>query len=109
MPLVCYLTLEYSWFAPARNGVAAQRKLNKLINENQWDGYIAPTHYFQDVRIILNDFDESEFKKIYPILHEIYWLRHINILAPEISADVRAEIQREFPKCAVYNLGKRIN
>ncbi|MBM3965983.1 MAG: hypothetical protein FJ308_13110 [Planctomycetes bacterium] len=98
---VCQRTLEVSWFAPARNGRESQAKFNQLIAGNKWDGFIAPTHYLHNVRILINDIGEAEIRKLYPILHEIYWLKHIDIYAPEISQEMLDELHSEFPECTI--------
>ena len=49
--------LEVVWFAPARNAIAAQAKFNQRIAENKWDGMIAPTHYLNNVRILIHHVD----------------------------------------------------
>lgn len=93
--------LEVRWFAPARNGLESQTKFNQLIADNKWDGTIAPTHYLQNVRILINHVDETEIRKLYPILHEIYWLRHICIYAPQLSQEMLDELHCEFPQCTL--------
>ena len=97
----CQRFLEVSWFAPARNGMKSQARFNQLIADNEWDGTIAPTHYLHNVRILINHVDETEVRKLYPILHEIYWLRHICIYAPEISQELLDELHSEFPQCTI--------
>ena len=97
----CSRFLEVSWFAPARNGMETQAKFNQLIAENNWDGFVAPTHYLQNVRILINHAGDTEIKKLYPILHEIYWLRHICIYAPKISKEMLDELHSEFPQCTI--------
>ena len=62
----CSRFLEVSWFAPARNGMETQAKFNQLIAENNWDGFVAPTHYLQNVRILINHVGDTEIKKLYP-------------------------------------------
>jgi hypothetical protein len=97
----CYTFLENIWFGPARLGVKTQAEFNRLIAENQWDGFIAPTHYLQDVRIGLYQCDESEIRKLYPSLHKISWLKHIRIHAPPVSESMLDELRREFPDCTL--------
>jgi hypothetical protein len=93
--------LEVVWFAPAQNAIAAQAKFNQLIAENKWDGMIAPTHYLNNVRILIHHVDETEIRKLYPTLHELYWLRHFDIYAPEISQGMLDELHSEFPECTI--------
>jgi len=94
-------SLEVRWFSPARNGREVQAKFNQLIADNNWDGNVAPTHYLKNVLILINDVDEAEIRKLYPILHEIYWLRHICIYAPKISKEMLDELHSEFPRCTI--------
>jgi hypothetical protein len=101
LAFACQRTLEVSWFAPARKGAESQAKFNQLIADNKWDGVIAPTHYLHNVRILIHGIEEAEIRKLYPILHEIYWLRHIEIYAPEISQRMLDELQSEFPQCII--------
>lgn len=93
--------LEVTWFAPARTGVESQVRFNQLVAENKWEGMIAPTHYLQDVKILINDVSESEIRKLYPILHDIDWLRHICIHSPAISRAMLQELRSEFPRCTM--------
>lgn len=97
----CCKLLEVRWFAPARNGIESQAKFNQLIADNKWDAAIAPTHYLQNVRILINHVDETDIRKLYPILHEIYWLRHICIHTPKISQEMLDELHSEFPQCTI--------
>ncbi len=99
--LASYTFVENTWFGPARLGREAQAEFNRLIAENQWNGSIAPTFYFHNVRIGLYNVDETEIRKIYPILHEIYWLRHIVIHSPSLSPQMLRELQAEFPQCMI--------
>ena len=94
--------VEVNWVAPARNGREALAKFNQLIAENKWDGSVVPIHYFRSVRILINRIDEAELKKLYPILHEIYWLRTISIDYPEVSEQMLHELQSEFPQCTIH-------
>ncbi len=48
-----------------------------------------PTHYLQNVRILINHVGDTEIKKLYPILHETFLLRHICLYAPK------------FPQCTI--------
>ena len=58
----CSRFLEVSWFAPARNGMETQAKFNQLIADNKWNGFVAPTHYLQNVRILIKHVDETDLK-----------------------------------------------
>lgn len=93
--------VETSWFGPARLGVETQTQFNRLIADNQWDGFIAPTHYLQNVRIGIYNADESEIRKLYPILHRISWLRHIRVHSPPLSERFIEELKEEFPECSL--------
>lgn len=99
--LGCYTFVETTWFGPARLGVETQAELNRLIAANRWDGFIAPTHYLQNVRIGIYNADESELRKLYPILHKLSWLRHIRVHSPPLSERLIEELRREFPECTL--------
>ena len=96
-----YTFIDNTWFGPARLGRETQAEFNRLIAENQWDGFIAPTHYLRDVKIGIHNVHESEIRKLYPTLHEIYWLRHIHVLTPSLSQEMFEELQTEFPHCTI--------
>lgn len=97
----CQRFLEFNWFAPARNGRESQAKFNQLIADQKWDAAIAPTHYLHRVQILIHDVDETEIRELYPILREIFWLRHICIYAPELSQELLDELHSEFPRCTI--------
>lgn len=100
--LLCsYTFVENTWFGPAQLGREAQAEFNRLIADNQWDGFIAPTFYLHDVRIGLYNVEETEMRKLYPILHEIHWLKHIVIHSPPLSPQMLQELQAEFPECMI--------
>ncbi len=99
--LACYTFTENTWFGPARQGVDAQAKFNRLIAENQWDGFIAPTHYLQNVRIGIYNVEEAEIRKLYPTLHEITWIESIVIHSPSLTPSMLQELANEFPECVI--------
>jgi hypothetical protein len=96
-----YAFIENTWFGPARLGSEAQAEFNRLIADNQWNGFIAPTFYLHNVRIGLYNVDETEIRKLYPILHRLYWLKHIVIHSPSLSPQMLQELQAEFPECMI--------
>jgi hypothetical protein len=96
-----YAFVENTWFGPARQGVDAQAKFNRLIAENQWDGFIAPTHYLKNVRIGIYNVEEAEIRKLYPTLHEITWIESIVIHSPSLTPSMLQELANEFPECVI--------
>lgn len=96
-----YAFIENTWFGPARQGVDAQAKFNRLIAENQWDGFIAPTHYLKNVRIGIYNVEEAEIRKLYPTLHEITWIESIVIHSPSLTPSMLQELANEFPECVI--------
>lgn len=93
------VAFERTWRAPAREGVAVQKKIDKLIAENEWNGQIIAVHYDRNVRILMNDIPEIELEKIFPILHEISWLDAIRIDNSRLSDAAIAKWKLEFPNC----------
>lgn len=93
------IAFELTWAAPAREGVAVQKKIDKLIAENEWNGQIIAVHYDRHVRILMNDIPEAELEKIFPILHEISWLDVIRIDDSRLSDAAIAKWKSEFPNC----------
>jgi hypothetical protein len=99
--LACYKFIEVNWYAARRTSINAQTTFDRLIGENNWDGIIVPTHPVNLVLISINVADETEIKKLYPSLHEIFWLKHIYIDRPIISQAMMDELHLEFPGCTI--------
>lgn len=91
------IAFELTWAAPAREGVAAQKKIDELIAENGWNGQIIAVHYDRHVRILMNDIPEIELEKIFPILHKLSWLEAIRIEDSRLSDAAIAKWKSEFP------------
>ncbi|MFO0941192.1 MAG: hypothetical protein U0930_10525 [Pirellulales bacterium] len=107
--LVCavWVSLERTWFGPAREGWEAQQQFDKLIADNGWSGQINPTHYDCEVKILLHNVAEEDLEKTFPLLHKISWLRSVRMYEPRLSEAAKIRWQKEFPNCfiTVYPVG----
>ncbi len=85
--LICgfFAALERTWFGPVREGQEAQRRLNEMIAEQKWQGQITPDFSLYRVLILIDCEHEDELEKIFPILHDISWLKELIIYEPELS------------------------
>ena len=91
--------VEWTWFGPARIGTAAQGRLDAAFAKNQWEGWATAWHYDYRVRITSPDIGDDEVEQLYPILHDIPWLRHIELYGTAISDEGLSDLKREFPDC----------
>lgn len=103
--VVCALCVsaERSWFGPARQNVELQRRFDQIIADRGWQGQINPIHYFDEVRILINNVPADELQTIFPVLHEIRWLRLIKIYEPRLSETELERWRSNFPNCIVLN------
>lgn len=106
--LICGLAVfvEQSWFGPARLGRESQTRLDAVFAEHQWQGYAGTWHYDNRVRIVSSDVGDDEMRLLYPILHDIHWLKHIEFHTPSMTDEGLAEMKTEFPKCFFTNLAE---
>jgi len=104
--LICgfVVFVEQSWFGPARSGRAAQVELDAVFAKNRWDGYAGTWHYDYRVRIVSSDIGDEEMVELYPILHELPWLKFIQLDTPSMTDTGLANMKREFPNCRVIDL-----
>ncbi len=96
--------VERTWFGPARIGVESQARLDTIFAKYQWQGYAGTWHYDYRVRIVSSDIGDNEMKKLYPILHDIDWLKHIELDTASMTDEGLSEMKVEFPNCVFTNL-----
>ena len=77
--------LERTWYGPARIGSLAQMRFDQIFAKHHWDGYAAAYFYDSRVRIASPDIGDAEIKEFYSVLHEISWLRRIELYATSIT------------------------
>ncbi len=101
--LVCaaIVSVQRSWFGPAREAVEAQQQFDQIIATNNWKGQINPLHYFGEVRILIHQVPESELEAIFPLLHKISWLKVIRVYEPHLSEEALRRWREEFPSCTL--------
>lgn len=104
--MMCGLVVffEQGWFGPARVGRESQTQLDAVFAKQGWQGYAGTWHYDYRVRIVSSDIGDAEMKVLYPILHDIYWLKHIELHTASMTDEGLAEMKREFPQCVFTSL-----
>lgn len=106
--MMCGLVVffEQSWFGPARVGRESQSQLDAIFAKHKWEGWAGTWHYDYRVRIASSDIGDDEMKELYPILHDIYWLKHIEFHTTSMTDQGISDMKREFPNCVFTNLAK---
>lgn len=93
--------VEVYWNEPARVGQAADVQFNALFAKRGWQGHAYCYFYDDRVQIRSASVGDKELPELVPILREIPWLRHIELLGTTVTSQGRANLQRQFPTCHI--------